>query len=529
MKYLQESYIRYLSLLLTFLAFFLIEFNTPVHSDDFFYMQWGGVEAHIKHYFGWSGRLVSDLFSTLILSIRFQIIKSAIIAFFSIGVCYLLVAIPNRIFNKKFSSLNFILISSLYWICSPNLGQTNFWVVGACNYLITTFFVALILYLFISLKNSNSYIAYISLFLVSLLSGCSNENICLALIYTLLVICLTFKLQKITFNYKLASFVLLGVIIGSCVLLLAPGNYVRLSDPAFDQWRDLSLFDKILFHLNRSIDYIYLFKYLLVFYILDICFLFFSKSYGCLNRLFWSVTFFSSSLIALAVMIGSPSVPQRSYSGIFFFLLLAFSVTSDVSQYKEIFKKIHFILQISCYIVFLLSFSFMFCSYSVTKVQESIRNDHINYVKMIEGTRAELTIPSYYFIRLLKGRDMFDQYHSRAQATWFQVKKINLKKVSYDYSVLKTGHELPFINQSSLEKVKVYYQPMDLRYGLSFKSTILIESASKIPDNLKIGFMSDRDIVLEVVTLSSPIKIMDRYYIGLTRRLPVIGSITIMD
>ena len=70
---------------------------------------------------------------------------------------------------------------------------------------------------------------------------------------------------------------------------------------------------------------------------------------------------------------------------------------------------------------------------------------------------------------------------------------------------------------------------MDLRYGLSFKSTILIESASKIPDNLKIGFMSDRDIVLEVVTLSSPIKIMDRYYIGLTRRLPVIGSITIMD
>ena len=42
MKYLQESYIRYLSLLLTFLAFFLIEFNTPVHSDDFFYMQWGG-------------------------------------------------------------------------------------------------------------------------------------------------------------------------------------------------------------------------------------------------------------------------------------------------------------------------------------------------------------------------------------------------------------------------------------------------------------------------------------------------------
>ena len=116
---------------------------------------------------------------------------------------------------------------------------------------------------------------------------------------------------------------------------------------------------------------------------------------------------------------------------------------------------------------------------------------------MIEGTKAEPTIPSYYFVRLLKGRDMFDQYHSKSQATWFHVKKINIKKVNYDYSAMKTGQEIPFINKSSLKNVKVYYQPSGFHYGFSLKSTILIESTSKIPDNTKIGFMMDQGAKLE--------------------------------
>lgn len=52
-----------------------------------------GVEAHLKHYLGWSGRLVSDFFSTIILNIRIHFIISVIISLFSVAVCYLLVAI----------------------------------------------------------------------------------------------------------------------------------------------------------------------------------------------------------------------------------------------------------------------------------------------------------------------------------------------------------------------------------------------------------------------------------------------------
>ena len=448
---------------------------------------------------------------------------------FSVALCYLLVAIPNKIFNKEFSSAKFLLISALYWICNPNLGQINFWVVGACNYLITTFFVALILYLFISFKNSKSLITYITTFAIALCSGCSNENLCLTLIYTLFAICLIFKFQKISFNHKLAFIIILGVTIGALILLLAPGNYVRLANHIFAPWNKLNLLQKISLHIHRSAEYIFFFKYLIIFYIIDICFLFFSKKESYLKILLWSGLFFSSSLFALAIMIGSPSVPPRAYSGIFFFLLLAFSVSADICQYKEKFIKVHFLLQICCCLTFIYSFSLIYCSYSVTKIQESLRNNHINYVKMIEGTKAEPTIPSYYFVRLLKGRDMFDQYHSKSQATWFHVKKINIKKVNYDYSAMKTGQEIPFINKSSLKNVKVYYQPSGFHYGFSLKSTILIESTSKIPDNTKIGFMMDQGAKLEEYILSDPIKLMDHYYIGLTGRFPVIGSITIFN
>ena len=517
---------KYAPILLIFFAFFIIEFNTPFHSDDFSYAQLGGVEAHLKHYLGWSGRLVSDFFSTIILNIRIHFIISVIISLFSVAICYLLVAIPNKLFNKDFSSLNFILVSSLYWLFSPNLGQTNFWVVGACNYLVTTFFVALTLYLYICYKDSRSLFTYISLFFIALFAGCSNENLCLALIYTLVTIIVVYKYQNITFNHKLAIVVLSGVIIGSLVLLLAPGNYARLAHPAFASWRELTLFQKLSSHIHRSFDYVHFFKYLILFYIVDVLFLFLSKKEGYLKKILWSGLFLSSSLFALAVMIGSPYIPPRAYSGIFFFLLLAFSVSSDVSQFKDGLKKIHLMAQLCCFMLFIYSFSLMYLSYSVTKIQETLRNNHINYVKMVEGTSAETTIPSYYFIKLLKDRDMFDQFHSGAQATWFHVNKVNLQNVDYDYSIIKTGCELTVVNRSSLENVKVYYQPRGL---LSSKSTIIVESTSKIPDDLKIGFMRDRGTELEEYSLSNPIKLMDRYYVGLTRMLPTVGSVTIMN
>ncbi len=39
--------------------------------------------------------------------------------------------------------------------------------------------------------------------------------------------------------------------------------------------------------------------------------------------------------------------------------------------------------------------------------------------------------------------------HTPAQATWFDIKQINLQSVNYDYSINKTGYKINFINKSS--------------------------------------------------------------------------------
>ena len=520
------NYKKYLSILSIFSAFFLIEYNTPFHSDDFSYVQLGGVKAHLNHYLGWSGRVVADLFSTVILNIRIHFVISIIISFFSVAVCYLLVAIPNRIFNKEFDPLKFLFISAIYWVFSPNLGQTNFWVVGACNYLVTTFFVALTLYLFIRFKDYRSALTYVCGFLVSLFAGCSNENVCLALIVTMISIIVIYTVQKVSYNKKFAFIVLTGVVTGALVLLLAPGNYARLSNPVFAFWRELSLSQKIINHIQRSSYYIEFFNYLLLFYFLNCLIVFFTKKTEYLKRLLWSGLFFISSLFALAVMVGAPYLAPRAYSGIFFFLVLAFSVTADVTLYFEKYKKFYLTAQIIIFCSFIYSFALMFHSYCVTKDQELLRNNHINYVKMIEGCNAEVTIPGYYFIKLQKWRDRFDLYHSESQASWFNVKKVHKKDVDYDYSILLTARTIPHVNKTDLKNVKVYYQPRGI---LSTKSTILIESTSPIPENLKVGFMDTRSKELEEYTLRSPVKLMDRYYVGLTRKFPTIGCVMIMN
>ena len=77
-----------LSILIIFILFFLIELYTPFHSDDFFYGQMEySFDKHFHHYMTWSGRVVSDYASTILLNFHnYHIIISFIIALFS-GIC----------------------------------------------------------------------------------------------------------------------------------------------------------------------------------------------------------------------------------------------------------------------------------------------------------------------------------------------------------------------------------------------------------------------------------------------------------
>lgn len=499
--------------ILIFLFFFLIEFNTPMHSDDYSYGLMGfDLTKHFKHYLGWSGRVVADFASPFILTFHFsQFIVAIFISAISVALIYFTVAIGSDLFVSKVTPSKLLILTSLYWVSNPNLGQINFWVVGASNYLVTTTFVAWLLYLILKHKNDDKIRHLPYIFVLSLISGCTNENVCLTLIYIFISFIFYFKWKKIKFNKVLFITAFCGVIVGTLILLLAPGNYARLHCGAFDEWVNLSIFQKVENHFNRMLDYFLFLKYALIFYVIQILILLVNKSYSLLLT---SLFFFSSSILAILVMVGAPgiSIAPRAYSGIFFFLLLAVSVCLNANIKGKIVNFCFLSSVLTYHILFITSFICMYVSYKSAYIQGEIRNLEITYEKTLDGPSAELTIPKFYFIKLFKVTDAFDMYHSAAQADWFRVKKISSVPVIYDYSIMRTGKELPFINKSNINITKVYYK----HHFPTKQSTIMIESSEPLPKQLHVQYYKERKDTPSDLYLFCPIKLLDKYYMGIS-------------
>lgn len=83
-------------ILLAFLAIFLIEWYTPIHSDDYRYYLLGiSPESHFHHYMTWSGRIIADYTSALILYTRSQLVYSISAAVSTLVFCYFIVKTPS--------------------------------------------------------------------------------------------------------------------------------------------------------------------------------------------------------------------------------------------------------------------------------------------------------------------------------------------------------------------------------------------------------------------------------------------------
>lgn len=506
-----------------FLLFFSIEMLTPFHSDDFSYGQFNGLTKHLNHYLRWSGRIIADFSSSTILSFP-HLVVSLILATFSTSLCWLITAIPEKISHGKLSTWKFLLISSCYWVFNPNLGQINFWVVGASNYLITTFFVALVIYLTFVWKVSAPLWAVPVLAIVALFAGCSNENTSIALIYFILAITAYERYKEIYFSKKLRFLILCCICLGAAFLILAPGNFVRLNHPHFASWRAMSLFQQITTHLHRSKQYFDLFWPILI--LLGLCSLVLRKFIGyedIKKRMVGAGISITASLLALVVMFKSPAMPLRSFAGMFFFLLLAVSFVVDGRLFNLFLTRTFKVLTICLTALLFLSYSLMLINYKDTKVQEGLRNAHINYEKLLHGQSASPTIPGYFFPNLLRNGEKFDMYHSPSQASWFGVKSIRMQKVNFDYSAIRNGKEIMVLNNSSSKNIKAYVKT---GIGRNPKTTLIIE-CSRRPESSSIVVKAyrNRDKNPLIFTLSKPIELMGKTYFGITGDIKNSGEI----
>jgi hypothetical protein len=244
-----ENKKNYFSVVLPFLAifgFFIFNVFTPIAIDDFAFQYNFGTGERISsitdifdslktRYFMNAGRTVADFFAQFFLMFENKIIfdlSNTLVYFVFIMLIHFHIR-ANFVFNTRL----FLAINIFLWIFVPAWGQDILWLTGSCVYLWTTTIVLLFLLPFrLKLEHKDfkmKGILSVLFFLLAIIAGWTNENSGAAILFMLIVYFVILKIQKKNEGgRRLSLFEILGSIgflIGYLILILAPGNYVRLS------------------------------------------------------------------------------------------------------------------------------------------------------------------------------------------------------------------------------------------------------------------------------------------------------------
>ena len=296
---------------------------------DLFVSQW-------HHYFSWGGRTVAHLLAQFFLwqgKTFFNIANAA---------CFLILVIEiNWIINKGKVSFSFItkdilLIFSLLWIFSFDLGDVFVWLTLSCNYLWTTvLLLALLIFYeekYFLQERKNVFLKYkFILFLISVTAGWTNENTACFIIAILL--CFLFNFQnKGTSFWDIEILVgLAGLSLGFCLLILAPGNYIRymknlqdgmlLTGVALVQ-RNLLVMIKII--AVRSLLYYYIIKKIYEY----------KKNKVQENKkdIIVALVFLFLSIASLMIMLISPEFRYRSSFPSLVFLIISTGIMRNIKS-----------------------------------------------------------------------------------------------------------------------------------------------------------------------------------------------------
>ncbi|EPL1953314.1 TPA: hypothetical protein I8627_001664 [Citrobacter freundii] len=418
-----------------FLLVLFPSLHIPLHSDDFFYKMIGASpSAQIDHYIHWSGRIITNIISGILLNLpRFA--YSAINAMALTILIVLIRKIPTPFSDGNENSISkeslfYFVLFFLYWISNPNLGQTSFWIVGSANYLWTNVFIAeYYFYLFSIIKKERySKVAISCCLLLAFLAGCSNENT--SIVTILLSIAIYVIYRK---NIILAGIV--GNVIGASVLLLSPGTAERASH--YTYWNNIGIFQKAELHfLDRFPTAVSGYWQVYVVFIVFLMFI-------CLSHrpnrelVTLSILFFIGSFLANAAFIGSPVLPPRSMNGGLCLLLISLSllIGSCYADKRQYFSGM-IVSTLFCLAYFVVSYFLFAKSMQRADDQDAIRNEIIHNEKA-KG-KDVIYIPEYYFGRLAKYNDRFDLYHAKAMDRYYSVKEIKTFPVGFDYARINT-------------------------------------------------------------------------------------------
>ena len=462
-----------------FLLIYFIGYHVPVHSDDYSYLMRGfSFKSQIDQYLNWNGRFLVNYTASIVLNLFKRWVYMAINALFFVALISLITILPNIILQKKLiNKRSFViqwLVFTLYWMSNPNLGQTSFWFVGSVNYLWTlvwaSVFFCFFLYLLVNHRQLSAGRAVI-LFILGFFAGLSTES--LGVTVVLFVMCMFPLFWKE--NKPVLFTGLLSTGIGYAILFFAPGLGVRSESDAFEEWRNLPAYGKLLEHVYNRMPTAFARFYLL--YIVTIALLivvlWIRSGKETDSRVFaFPLIFAVLSFLSILAYIAAPFMPPRSENVCVFFGLLALSFTAAFLVEPEIRKGgfALYALTLFCILYFIPSFIFISHAYKQTKIQAEIRKDLIKNAK--KAGESEVTVPDWYFTRLLKSSDKFDTFRPDSMVKYYGMKSFNWRNVGYNYASIRT---LSPIKVNKEIRKGLILKNIYVNFDLPFEQTLVFE------------------------------------------------------
>ncbi|MFC4771177.1 DUF6056 family protein [Enterococcus hermanniensis] len=486
-KKISKKYVGlFLALVISLILVALPIFFTPVSSDDFIYVakipHWSNLMWRYMH---WSGRIVADSASLLLLqlpSIIYKIIKSII----WIALIFLISQLPYLSKEKyKFNVYSFIIVFLLYWIANPNLGQTSFWTVGYTNYLLTNFFIITYFSLIFFIKDKKiSFRYYFFVGILGLLAGNSNENT------SIVVVLLTIVFFIIENNKKIFIVGLPFTIIGTLTLLLSPGQHERLQHASFQILREQSLLQRLWNYFSSPwfIETFQSFSWVFVGFILIGFIYFFKHQIPKKNNVIYSIIFFFAAIIANAAFGGSYAFPValRSLNGALILFLVALSFLSADISYSEapLFKRS------IIYVIIILCVPFIISYYYATKSVVNLnRQFQIREAIIIDGKKDDLKkiyIPNYYVGKLYNPSDSIDLYQGDLKSFY---------KVNSSTSVIQYNKDFSF-DYGNKKLINSKQIPLNRSFGRNINLKALnIFSDGRNLNNFSVNLTFDNNLL----------------------------------
>lgn len=401
-------------LILTFIAVFIYNYLTPLLSDDLIYQKqiegsgfFDLFRFQYREYFTNNARFFD------LLTMRFFLMGNKM--FFNIFnsllfVGQLVLLYLNIDKRKKYDIPLLLLLDSFLWLFSVDFGQTNLWLCGACNYLLSSVLLlgnlTLIRHIIKkdlsgNLSDKNIILKAVGIFLFAMLGSWCSETLgaatlLLVVIFSLIRYFKDSKGQRKIRYYMISS--VLGLLAGSVMILISPGVHSRAAVLAEDE-----SYTGLLAYVSRfykvTVNIYNTFLILLIMMVLIFVYLAVKKKLSNITTIIQneSVIFFIGFLAACYVLILIAPPMHRAYYGAALYLMIAVGYGfSDIVAENDAIAFIKYSLVSILTMLTLFVFVDNFINLKVIHSDEAERNAVLEQAVAEGRTDEYIKIPIYH-------------------------------------------------------------------------------------------------------------------------------------